>query len=96
MPTAEEVAPALQPTPVQELPPQVFELAENVDVPAYGVSPDVMVPMYGLPADVPVPLPVPPEEGSADAGEGSAETAEPEVVPPSRSVPMPVYGMPPR
>ena len=92
MPTAEDTAPAPEPTP--DLPPQVFELDENVDVPAYGVSPDVMVPMYGLPADVPVPMP--PEEGSADAGEGSADAAEPEVVPPSRSMPMPVYGGPPR
>ena len=94
MPTAEETAPAPGPTPADGLPPQVDEPADNVDVPAYGVSPDVMVPMYGLPADVPVPMP--PEEGSADAGEGSADLAEPEIVPPSRSMPMPVYGMPPR
>ena len=78
------------------------ELSEPYNGASPGVASDepaepsvqVMAPMYGMPADVPVPMP--PEEGSADAGEGSADTAEPEVVPPSRSMPMPVYGGPPR
>lgn len=80
------------------------ELSEPYNGASPGVASDepaepsaqVMVPMYGLPADVPVPMPVPPDEGSADAGEGSADLTEPVVTPPERAMPMPVYGMPPR
>lgn len=97
MPTAEETAPGLEPTPDYGLPPFDAEPSEPVDVPAYGVSPGTAVPMYGLPADVPVPLPVPPEEDSDAPDEGSGEPGpEAGTEPPRRPVPTPVYGIPPR